>query len=260
MAKEWVRGKTRGAFSAAIKRLPSSWQSIATSFTESVVFRDEVAEYVGGSSDLVDHGEMGGLLDDDHTQYLKEKASGGVAAEVPTHTHADSANAGTVDHGALDGLSDDDHTQYLKEKASGGTAAEVPTHTHADAANAGTVSHTVLTDIGTNTHAQIDTHIGTSSIHFTRPSVVSKTTTYTAGDTEEIVLADATAGAFTVTLPTAASKSGFIYTVKKTDSSAAAVTIDGDGAETIDGDASVDLASQDKVISVVSDGSNWWIV
>jgi hypothetical protein len=61
------------------------------------------------------HGDLSDLGDDDHTQYLKEKASGGLAAEVPTHTHADAANAGTVDHGALTGLTDDDHTQYLKE-------------------------------------------------------------------------------------------------------------------------------------------------
>lgn len=62
---------------------------------------------------VTDHGALSGLADDDHTQYLKEKASGGVAGEVPTHTHADADNAGTVDHGALDGLGDDDHTQYL---------------------------------------------------------------------------------------------------------------------------------------------------
>lgn len=63
------------------------------------------------------HGNLSGLTTgDDHTQYLKEKASGGVAAEVPTHTHADAANAGTVAHSALTGLTTgDDHTQYCKK-------------------------------------------------------------------------------------------------------------------------------------------------
>ena len=98
------------------------------------------------------HGDLSDLSDDDHTQYLKEKASGGVAAEVPTHTHADAANAGTIDHGAITGLTDDDHTQYLKEKGSGGLAAEVPTHTHADAANAGTVDHGALTGLTDDDH------------------------------------------------------------------------------------------------------------
>jgi hypothetical protein len=61
----------------------------------------------------LDHGTgLSGLTDDDHTQYLKEKASGGIAAEVPEHTHVSTSQAGTIDHGVLTGLSDDDHPQY----------------------------------------------------------------------------------------------------------------------------------------------------
>ena len=36
---------------------------------------------------------------------------------------------------------------------------------------AGVTDHTLLTNIGTNTHAQIDTHIGDASIHFTQGSI-----------------------------------------------------------------------------------------
>jgi hypothetical protein len=73
-----------------------------------------------GSGGQLDHGlaiTAASLLDDDHTGYLKEKANGGLAAEVPTHTHADAANAGTVAHSALTGLTSpaDDHTQYQLE-------------------------------------------------------------------------------------------------------------------------------------------------
>lgn len=67
-----------------------------------------------GSVGVSDHGALTGLTDDDHTQYLKEEASGGLASEVPDHTHQSAAEAGTLDHGlALTGLTDDDHTQYL---------------------------------------------------------------------------------------------------------------------------------------------------
>ncbi len=67
-----------------------------------------------GDAAKVDHGAgLTGLGGDDHTQYLKEEASGGLASEVPDHTHADATEAGTVDHGALTGKGDDDHTQYL---------------------------------------------------------------------------------------------------------------------------------------------------
>lgn len=59
------------------------------------------------------HSVLTGLTTgDDHSQYLKEKASGGVAAEVPTHTHASAAEAGQFDHGVAAGLTDDDHTIY----------------------------------------------------------------------------------------------------------------------------------------------------
>jgi hypothetical protein len=67
-----------------------------------------------GDGGVVDHGILTGLGDDDHTQYLKEKGSGGTAAETPEHAHQAAASCGKLDHGlALDGLLDNDHTQYL---------------------------------------------------------------------------------------------------------------------------------------------------
>lgn len=89
-------------------------------------------------------------------------------------------------------------------------------------------------------------------------SVVSKSTTYTA-KVNEFVLSDASGGAFTVTLPTAASASGKEVTVKKIDSSGNAVTVDGDGSETIDGALTATLSSQWDSVVVVSNGSNWFI-
>jgi len=60
----------------------------------------------------VDHGSVGGLGDDDHTQYLKEKASGGLAVETPEHSHLNSSQAGLVAHSSLSGLSGPDHPRY----------------------------------------------------------------------------------------------------------------------------------------------------
>ncbi|HSE46471.1 MAG TPA: hypothetical protein VLA89_14190 [Gemmatimonadales bacterium] len=57
----------------------------------------------------IDHGGLAGLTDDDHTQYLKEEASGGLASEVPDHTHADGSQAGTVAHSALTGVTANQH-------------------------------------------------------------------------------------------------------------------------------------------------------
>ena len=93
-----------------------------------------------------------------------------------------------------------------------------------------------------------------------RPLVTEVTTTYTAQNIEEHILADATGGAFTITMPTASGREGYVYTVKKTDSSANAVKVDGLVDETIDGDADFDLEFQDETITLVSDGSDWWII
>lgn len=89
----------------------------------------------------------------------------------------------------------------------------------------------------------------------------SATTTYTALSTDRYIRADATAGAFTITLPSAATVgAGWVLTVKKIDTSVNVVTIDGDGAETIDGAASYDLADAYEAVTLVSDGTNWDII
>jgi hypothetical protein len=74
------------------------------------------------------------------------------------------------------------------------------------------------------------------------------------------VLADATGGAMSLTMPAAASFSGQIYAVKKIDSSANAVTIACSGANTIDGSATQTLAIQNSSLMVQSNGTNWFII
>jgi hypothetical protein len=91
--------------------------------------------------------------------------------------------------------------------------------------------------------------------------VISKTTTYTVavGDDGKLIAADATAGAFTITLPVAATAGdGFEISVVKIDSSANAVTIDGDGSETINDESDLDLADQFDAAVLRSDGSEWF--
>lgn len=70
------------------------------------------------------------------------------------------------------------------------------------------------------------------------------------------IIADATGGAFDVDLPSAVGIEGRIYTLKKIDN-VANVTLQPDGAETIDGSSSVVLTDEDAVVIVQSDGSNW---
>jgi hypothetical protein len=88
--------------------------------------------------------------------------------------------------------------------------------------------------------------------------VVSKTASYTAAD-ETIILCDATAGAITITLPAASGVTSRIYTIKRT-SASNNVIVDGNASETIDGATTKTLGSQYASITIVCNGSNWFIL
>jgi hypothetical protein len=85
----------------------------------------------------------------------------------------------------------------------------------------------------------------------------TRTAAYTALATDTLVPADATAGAFSVTLPDATAYVGAGITVKKLDVSANAVTVAGAGGQTIDGAATYPLTARWRAATVRSDGSNW---
>jgi hypothetical protein len=78
--------------------------------------------------------------------------------------------------------------------------------------------------------------------------------------TSILALADATAGAITIDLPPAADMAGKTVDIKKIDSSINSVTLDGDGAETIDGSLTQVLTAQYDEITVLSDGTAWYII
>ena len=89
--------------------------------------------------------------------------------------------------------------------------------------------------------------------------VVSKTANYTLTSADSYILADATSGSITITLPAVSGISGRIYTIKRTDSSANTVTIDGNASETID-DQTTQTLSQYDTIKIICDGTEWWII
>lgn len=73
-----------------------------------------------------------------------------------------------------------------------------------------------------------------------------------------IVLADASAGGITINLPPAEVAAGYVYAVKKSDSSGNAVTIDGDGSETIDGATTSVISTAWGSRWFVCDGTAWF--
>lgn len=82
----------------------------------------------------------------------------------------------------------------------------------------------------------------------------TETSNYTMTNTDVVVLGS---GTITLTLPTAVGISGRSYQVKNI--STGVVTLDGDGSETIDGQTTQAL-SQDEALTVISDGTEWWII
>ena len=93
------------------------------------------------------------------------------------------------------------------------------------------------------------------------PAVVTKTADYTALYTDYYILADATAGAFTITLPTAVGHAGKELEVKRINSNVNVVHVQTTSAQTIDGAAPpYDLGAPKLAAKLVSDGSNWQLV
>lgn len=124
---------------------------------------------------------------------------------------------------------------------------------------------------GSDTKAQGDDHLrlvksvlkntfpnATRAFRF--EAVSTKTAAYTvvAADQRSLILADASGGAFTVTLPLGSNVfAGFSLTIEKSDSSGNAVTVDGNGSETIDGAATRVLSVQYEAVKFMWDGSEW---
>jgi len=96
----------------------------------------------------------------------------------------------------------------------------------------------------------------TSADRFT---VIDSTTTLTVG-TSQIILADASAGPFTITMLPIADSLTRRYIIKKIDSTANAVTVDADGAETIDGALTMIINTQYDAMQIVPHGTEWSIV
>lgn len=92
------------------------------------------------------------------------------------------------------------------------------------------------------------------------PRTKSVTASATANTTDNVYLADATSASLTITLPDAIINKDQIVVVKKVDTSVNTVTIDGNGAQTIDGAATVVLSTQYHFRVMVSDGSNWHVI
>lgn len=82
-------------------------------------------------------------------------------------------------------------------------------------------------------------------------SVATKTANYTLTSTDNIILADSSGGAFTLTLPSAASNTGKLFKIKKITTDFNSVTISG---------ASSSVDTNGEEVEIYSNGSSWAIL
>lgn len=113
-------------------------------------------------------------------------------------------------------------------------------------------------DPPTSSEWTVDNALSTEQLWTT----VAKTANYTVveADRDKLIVADATNGAITIALLAAATAGdGFMLAVKKSDSSANAVTIDANSSETIDGALTLALSNQNEVAVLISNGTSWYV-
>jgi hypothetical protein len=105
----------------------------------------------------------------------------------------------------------------------------------------------------------IDSHGALSTLVLTT-TTASRSSAFTADATASTYLCSASGGAFTVSLPSASSCAGRIYTFKKVDTTTNKVTIDPNSLQTIDGLLTYPLVERGQSVTVQSDGTNWRII
>lgn len=87
-----------------------------------------------------------------------------------------------------------------------------------------------------------------------------KNANYTLMTSDNVILGDATSGGLIFTLPPAASAPGSVFFLKKIDPSANVVTVKGNLTELIDNSNTLLINSQFVSVTVVSDGTQYWLI
>lgn len=219
-----------------------------------------------GPSSAVDSNKIKVSSDDTTADFLLDKLIAGTGITLTELSGGGDEDieiklttAAVSDHGALTGKGDDDHVRYVDIDGTRALTGDWDNITKR-IRNTGVseVTGTAPTTPATGVVWLDTAATGTGSTGVL--AVTTKTTTYTITTNDTVIICDATSGAFTVTLPTAVGNTGRRYFIKKIDVTVNAVTVDGDGTETIDDGLTAVLNTQYEAIGIVSDGTEWWII
>lgn len=140
------------------------------------------------------------------------------------------------------------------------TATDIHFYT---AANTTTTTGTERMTVTSSGNVGIGITAPTSNLHSGGSLAVpinTQSSVYTLNASDHTLLCNASVAGFTVNLPNASSITGRIYVIKKTDVTANAVTIDGAGAQTIDGAATVAITTQWEAVAIQSNTTGWVVI
>lgn len=129
-----------------------------------------------------------------------------------------------------------------------------PPVTPGDGSEIRTDQHNIFVDLANGTD---DTRFSNN-----RGPVRTEAGNYTATEDDYTIMVNAVGSAITITLPDATLTRirKKIYIIKKIDSSANKVIIDGHSTQTIDGVQTTDLITQHETLIIQSDGTNWRVI
>jgi len=155
------------------------------------------------------------------------------------------AGSGTVDHGTTTGKGDDDHTQYLLLAGRSGGQVAIGGTDSGDDLELQSTSDATKGSIYINGSLKLKENQTSSSI--------------TLDQDDNVVLCDSGSD-LTITLPAASGNTGLTYYIAKTSTGSSLVTIDPDGAETIDDESSMILYLPYDAVRIYCDGSEWYTI
>jgi hypothetical protein len=92
--------------------------------------------------------------------------------------------------------------------------------------------------------------------------ITNITANYTLTELDNVALVNTSTNAITITLPTAVSKGGLVYTIKDDTGNAGTknITVTTTSGQNIDGSGSVTISTNYGCLRVISNGANWRVI
>lgn len=141
--------------------------------------------------------------------------------------------------------------------------AWTPDPTATALSDAGSIQGVVVSDVAPTDGQVLTYDAGDDEARWADPaggssSTVRNITADATAASGDIIIADATGGLITVTLP--ALDTGLTVTIKRTNGAGSNVKVEPDAGGTIDGAGSLTMTAQYESATLVCDGSNWWVI